>query len=107
VIPTRGAVVLAAYQTTVGYRVMLNIRDARGEVPPFGSLISDDDGKEVGVVGNDGQAFISGAKEQGLIRIRWGEAEGMRCDARYVLHKPIDENAQFQRAEATCANRID
>ncbi len=107
VIPTRGAVVRAAYQTTVGYRVMLNIRDARGEVPPFGSLISDDDGKEVGVVGNDGQAFISGAKEQGLIRIRWGEAEGMRCDARYVLHKPIDENAQFQRAEATCANRID
>lgn len=107
VIPTRGAVVRASYNTTVGYRVMLDIHDAHGNAPPFGSLIDDASGKEVGVVGQDGQAFISGAAEQGAIHIRWGQAQGMQCDAQYALKKPIDEGARFQRADAMCRSAID
>lgn len=107
VIPTRGAVVLANYNTTIGYRVMLHIHDARGHFPPFGSLIDDDAGKEVGVVGQDGQAFIAGAAEQGVIHVRWGDGAGMRCEASFTLKKPIDESAQFQRADAVCASLID
>ena len=58
VVPTRGAVVLAPFETSVGYRLMLTLKGRDGRALPFGSRIENEAGQEVGIVGPEG---LSGA----------------------------------------------
>ena len=55
VVPTRGAVVLAPFETSVGYRLMLTLKDRDGRALPFGSRIENEAGQEVGIVGPEGR----------------------------------------------------
>ena len=57
VVPTRGAVVLAPFETSVGYRLMLTLKGRDGRALPFGSRIENEAGQEVGIVGPEGQAY--------------------------------------------------
>ena len=47
----RGAVVLAPFETSVGYRLMLTLKGRDGRALPFGSRIENEAGQEVGIVG--------------------------------------------------------
>ena len=46
VVPTRGAVVLAPFETSVGYRLMLTLKDRDGRALPFGSRIENEAGRK-------------------------------------------------------------
>ncbi len=85
VVPTRGAVVLAKFETAVGYRLMLTLSDRKGEPLPFGSVVENETGQEMGIVGPDGQAFVTGAEQSGRLTVRWGQREEDRCTVVYSL----------------------
>ncbi len=84
-IPTRGAVVLAAFETSVGYRLMLTLADRKGEPLPFGARIESDTGVEMGIVGSEGQAFVTGAGQSGRFIVRWGQRTVDQCTVTYSL----------------------
>lgn len=90
VVPTRGAVVLAKFETTVGFRLLMVLTDSQGRVLPLGSKIESETGQEVGIVGPDGQAFVTGAADSGRLTVRWGHNTADQCVVLYSL--PDEEN---------------
>lgn len=96
VIPTRGAVVRAKFNTRVGYRVMMNILRGDGKPVPFGATVSlvakeEEDGKSVkddtntGIVGEMGSTYLSGLPEKGQLIAQWGKEAGQKCRVDYQL----------------------
>ncbi|WP_431511749.1 fimbria/pilus outer membrane usher protein [Variovorax sp. DAIF25] len=102
VVPTRGAVVRAVFETAVGYRVMLTLTRANGEPLPFGSRVESETGQEMGIVGPDGQAFVSGVEQSGRLIVRWGQREEDRCTVSYSL--PDEPSpSPIREAKSSCA----
>jgi outer membrane usher protein len=90
VVPTRGAVVVAKFETSVGFRLLMVLTDAKGGVLPMGSKIENEAGQEVGIVGPDGQAFVTGAAQSGNLTVRWGQGKADQCVVPYSL--PDEKN---------------
>lgn len=85
VVPTRGAVVVARFETSVGFRLLMTLTDPQGQMLPLGSKIENEAEQEVGVVGPEGQAFVTGAAQSGRLTVRWGQGERDRCVVPYSL----------------------
>ncbi|WP_313048499.1 fimbria/pilus outer membrane usher protein [Atlantibacter subterraneus] len=81
VIPTQGAVVMADFNTRVGRRALMTLI-YRGLPVPFGAEAKLSDGGS-GIVGDDGQVYLSGVPERGEIVVSWSGAE--RCRVHYQL----------------------
>jgi len=90
VVPTRGAVVVARFETSVGYRLLITLANDKGRALPLGARVENESGQEVGVVGPDGQAFVTGAGDSGRLTVRWGQEATEQCEAPYIL--PIESN---------------
>jgi len=101
VVPTRGAVVLAKFETSIGLRIMLNLSDKSGRPLPFGAKVDNEQGQELGIVGSEGQTFITGAKESGVLNVKWGQGAAEQCSAKY--HVPAEKNpAPIRELNAQC-----
>jgi outer membrane usher protein len=93
VVPTRGAVVYTKFATQVGYRLLMTLTDKKGRVLPFGSKIENDKGQEVGVVGQDGQAYVAGARESGTLKVSWGLDDAEQCKVPYTVPPETSSSA--------------
>jgi outer membrane usher protein len=101
VVPTRGAVVLAKFETSIGLRIMLNLGDKSGRPLPFGAKVDNEQGQELGIVGSEGQTFITGAKESGVLNVKWGQGAAEQCSVKY--HVPAEKNpAPIRELNAQC-----
>jgi outer membrane usher protein len=101
VVPTRGAVVLAKFETSIGLRLMLNLSDKNGKPLPFGAKVENLQGQEMGIVGNEGQTFISGAREADAFTVKWGQGAAEQCRIKY--HVPPEKNpAPIRELNAQC-----
>ncbi|EFB2359068.1 fimbrial biogenesis outer membrane usher protein [Escherichia coli] len=92
-VPTRGAVVKAEFVTHVGYRVLFNIRHVNGKPIMFGAMTtaSLETGTVTGIVGDNGELYLSGMPEKGEFLLSWGQAADEKCKAAYhITHKPDD-----------------
>ncbi|MCP1107102.1 fimbrial biogenesis outer membrane usher protein [Serratia nevei] len=101
VTPTRGAVVLADYQTKVGSRLMMTLIRVDGRPVPFGAtatlLGADDNGS---IVGDGGQVFLAGMPERGEVQVKWGKQAEQQCRAEYRL--PSAASPDIPTIEAQC-----
>ncbi|MGP0906806.1 fimbria/pilus outer membrane usher protein [Serratia sp. CY76391] len=98
VIPTRGAVVMADYRTQVGRQAMLNLT-YQGKPVPFGAMaVLDthnlDEGQKAanGIVGDDGQLFMTGLPDEGRLNLQWGSGADERCGVPYHLTSERTDN---------------
>jgi outer membrane usher protein len=82
---TRGAIVLADYKAKVGRRALFNLLH-NGQYVPFGATASlkGADGSSV-IVGDRGQAYLTGLDAQGTVFVSWGADSDRQCRAPYVL----------------------
>lgn len=87
-IPTRGAVVRAEFVTHVGYRVLFNVRQANGQAVPFGAMATADleSGSVTGIVGDEGDLYLSGMPEEGTFLLNWGSDNTK--NVRYIISLP-------------------
>lgn len=84
VVPTNGAITLVKFTTKGGQSYALQLLTAAGQdVPPMGSLVTDKNGNEVGMVGQGGEAFIRGMENAGSLTVSWGDKSGQSCDVNY------------------------
>jgi outer membrane usher protein len=100
VTPKRGAVVLAPFEVSIG-RLMLDIKDAAGKPVPFGARVFTSAGREVGMVGPDGQSFITGAGNRGTLRVRWGKRPADQCNVSFDVTGSAKE-AAYPEADVVC-----
>lgn len=88
VVPTKGAAILANYQTHVGYRLLFNIT-YQGKAVPFGAmarvLLDNDKNISSGIVGDNGEVYLSGMPDSGTLHIQWGKSSQEQCVAQYHL----------------------
>ncbi|TBN97408.1 pilin outer membrane usher protein SafC [Salmonella enterica subsp. salamae serovar 13,22:z:-] len=88
VVPTKGAVVRASFNTRVGGRALLTLTRKNGTPLPFGSVVTIDGEQgqksgSAGVVGDKGEVYMSGLSEAGRLKVLWGENK--QCHADYHL----------------------
>lgn len=84
VVPTKGALVRASFKARVGVRAMLKLTQ-NGKPLPFGTMVSTEGNDNAGIVGDDGQVYLSGLPLSGTLRAKWGEGEGRQCKTNYSL----------------------
>lgn len=84
--PTEGAIILTNFTPHVGTKILATIKNANGDLLPFGATaIAGENGNE-GIIDGNGQVYLSGAPEIGTITASWGE-DGNKCYAPYKINK--------------------
>lgn len=85
VTPTRGAVVKADYLSKVGRRVLMTLTTPEQFVP-FGAVVTlVDDDKSCFIVGDRGQVYLTGLRDQGTVLATWGHQPHQQCRADFSL----------------------
>lgn len=98
VVPTRGAIVRAGFKGYTGSRILMTLTH-NGKPLPFGTLVTA--GERSGIVGDDGQVYLSGMAAEGVARAEWGSGSGQQCKVSYRL--PADAASQaVVRINAEC-----
>ncbi|MDU1923484.1 fimbria/pilus outer membrane usher protein, partial [Enterobacter sp.] len=98
VVPTRNAVVKVKYDTWIGYKAMITV-SYKNKAVPFGAVVTLDDenlnDKEhrSSIVGDAGQAYLTGLPEKGRLFVKWGDAQNTQCYLKYDLssNKSVDD----------------
>jgi outer membrane usher protein len=91
VVPTRGALVRASFDTHVGARALINLTH-NGNVVPFGAIVTTEKGSN-SIVGDDGQVYLSGLEQKGELTVRWGDGDARQCVVTYRLPDDASRNA--------------
>ncbi|MBC5792347.1 fimbria/pilus outer membrane usher protein [Providencia sp. JUb39] len=95
VMPSKGAVVRADFQIKRGARVLMKL--IYNEKPlPMGAVInvSSNGVNSVGIVGDDGQVYLSGLSSKGSIMGKWGNQPDQQCQADWVLEETKEPSLQ-------------
>lgn len=89
VVPTRGAVVRATFTTHVGYRMMMIMMRPSGKPVPFGTTVAlvDDKVTDAGIVGEQGEAYLSGLPAKGSLKAQWGKEADEHCTVHYEVNE--------------------
>lgn len=84
VVPTRGAIVLANYPTSIGYKVFVTLQ---GVNIPFGAkaTVSNNGVVSTGIVDDGQKVYLNGAPIEGTISVSWADGH---CEAPYKLVDP-------------------
>ncbi|HEY2451829.1 MAG TPA: fimbria/pilus outer membrane usher protein [Scandinavium sp.] len=92
VIPTRGAVVVASYQASVGHRMLLSLNQSNGKPVPFGAIVSNPESKfdQGFIVGDNGQVYLTGLAEKGKLEVNWGKNAKEQCSVDYRVSNDTD-----------------
>ncbi|WP_230943304.1 fimbria/pilus outer membrane usher protein [Burkholderia cepacia] len=86
VAPLAGAVPMLTFKTAYGRSAVIRTRQADGSPVPFGAIVTDADGKDVGTVGQGGKLFARGLADQGSLKVRWEAGRGKSmCELSYSL----------------------
>ena len=84
--PTDGALVRATLVTRQGAKAMFVVRHGN-DVLPFGTLVSLNDDKTSGIVGDGGSLYLSGLAASGTLNAVWGRGSNQHCVMTYALNK--------------------
>jgi outer membrane usher protein len=90
VYPTNGAVVKADFATRIGYQVLMTLtRTAGAGMVPFGATVSLLDktaqDETTGIVGDNGQVYLTGLPQKGALSVTWGKGNDKQCRVSYNL----------------------
>lgn len=99
VVPTRGAIVRASFTVHTGIHGLLTLLH-NGSPLPFGTPVSVEGGGS-GLVGDNGQVWLTGLPLQGTLNAKWGIGPDQQCTVRYSLPAKVLKEPLVQ-AEEIC-----
>ncbi|AYZ63511.1 fimbrial biogenesis outer membrane usher protein [Burkholderia multivorans] len=92
VAPLAGAVPLLVFKTEYGRSAVIRARQADGAPVPFGAVVTDAAGKDIGVIGQGGKLLARGLGEKGELKVQWEKGDGEAvCSMSYSL--PVRKRA--------------
>jgi len=106
VAPRSGSIVMMKYETVSGRAALIQAPKLGGGTLPFGANVEDEQGKTVGVVGQDSRIFARGLEEQGALTVKWGSGPVEQCRIAYTLPKkdPKAYNAGYLSLQSHCVS---
>lgn len=106
VVPTRGAIVQVDFNTRRGRNFLINSNLPTGKPLPLGASVFDENGLSRGVVGPNGQVFVSGVQHDERLSVRWGDAQESQCQLSLQELKPETAHesprSAFQTVKLSC-----
>lgn len=107
VAPLAGAVPLIVFKTRYSRSAVVRARLQDGTPLPFGAMVSDQEGKDLGVVGQAGKLLLRGLSDQGRLQAHWTDSTGepATCSLAYALEpqKPAPGYQPPQRLDLSCS----
>lgn len=100
VVPTRGAVVRASFITHRGIHGLFTLKH-NGAPLPFGTTVSVESGNTSGLVGDNGQVWLTGLPLHGKLNAKWGNAPEEQCTVYYNLPEKV-LTAPLVQAQEMC-----
>ncbi|EJD6538337.1 outer membrane usher protein [Providencia rettgeri] len=70
---TEGAIGYRQFEVVAGASAMAILRLADNSYPPFGALVFNRRGQQVGMIGDEGSAYLTGLNPNDILQIRWDE----------------------------------
>ena len=104
VIPYSGAIVKINFQTVVGYKAFIYSQQQNGQELPIGSVVTNEKGEEVGLVGQSSMIYATGLADKGLLNVSWGAAADEHCTMQYEINALIkqESNNGLYKLSLTC-----
>ncbi|WP_442854863.1 FimD/PapC C-terminal domain-containing protein [Burkholderia sp. Leaf177] len=92
------------YETVSGRAALIQAPKLGGGSLPFGASVEDEQGKMVGVVGQDSRVFARGLEDQGALTVKWGSGPVEQCRISYTLPKkdPKAYNPGYLSVQSHC-----
>ncbi|PHM37217.1 outer membrane usher protein [Xenorhabdus innexi] len=89
---TEGAIGYRKFQVISGLKAMTVIRLPDGSFPPFGASVTNANQREIGIVSDDGYAYLSGMNKGDKLQVHWdGQAQ---CE----MTVPDDISSEYSTA---------
>lgn len=89
---TEGAIGYRKFGIIAGHKAMAIVRLADGTVPPFGATVINHDKEQTGLIGEDGEVWLSGIKPGEVMGVSWEGTEQCRISLPAPL--PVDLESQ-------------
>ena len=84
VVPTRGAIAPAKYDTNVGIKILMTIIKNDDKPVPFGTIVTVTDKKDKSFIVSDrGQVYLTGMESSGTLNATWGADSQQHCRIDY------------------------
>jgi outer membrane usher protein len=100
VAPHAGAVALVNFTKAQGISVFIEVKMADGKPAPFGASVLNEEGEQVGSVGQFGRIEARVKTTTGRLAVRWGDETEQTCLLSYVV--PDEKKDVIQNISATC-----
>ncbi|MGY0162915.1 fimbria/pilus outer membrane usher protein [Edwardsiella tarda] len=103
VVPTEKAIVRVRFDTFYGVSLLIHSHLAQGGYPAVGASVFNQQGRNSGTVGMNGDLYVSGVQPGEKLTLRWGNQPGQQC----VLPLPHDlpplgKTAGYQELTLSC-----
>ncbi|UVL43185.1 fimbrial biogenesis outer membrane usher protein [Pseudomonas sp. B21-040] len=104
VVPRSGSVIMAKFNTVAGRALLINAHQVDGKPLPFGAGVYDEQGKDVGAVGQGGQIFARVEGDQGTLRISGDGKDSSPCHLAYQLAPKVKDevSSKLETVDLTC-----
>lgn len=100
VAPVAGAAAMVVFKTAYSRSAVLRLTQADTSPVPFGAVVSDESGKDLGMVGQAGKLMLRGLSDQGQLQAQWKAGDGTaHCSMAYSL--PPRERSSSSPAPAS------
>ncbi|WP_454693598.1 fimbria/pilus outer membrane usher protein [Achromobacter aegrifaciens] len=100
--PRANTVTMIRFATVAGRSAMIGVMKPDGVAPPFGAIVLNEAGSEVGVVGQGGRVLVRGVADEGDLTLRWGEASDQVCHFGYRLPERDGQALTYPRLDVKC-----
>ncbi|EFF9105395.1 fimbria/pilus outer membrane usher protein [Escherichia coli] len=96
IIPSRGTLIPVEFNVSKGLRAIITLKN-NGKKLPLGAIVQvNGNGRNInGIVDDNGQVYLSGLPESGVIHAVWGKSKS--CRTSYHIH-----DSSFQKVKLIC-----
>lgn len=102
VAPRADTVSLVRFGTESGQAMVFRVTLPDGNAAPFGAAVLDSGGRDVGVVGQDGQIFLRSEALSGRLTLRWQDGADGACRFAYAFDAAAPTGPIVRNADQVC-----
>lgn len=95
---TEGAIGYRKFGIIAGLKAMATVHLADGSVPPFGATVINQDKEQTGLIGEDGDVWLTGIKPGEVMGVKWEGTE--QCAV--TLPSPLPKDLDSQKMLLPC-----
>lgn len=100
VVPTKNAVVKVKFDVKTGHSVLANLSYQDKFVATAASILDPETQKSVGLVGLDGQAYLTGVQSEQVLIAKWGDESFEQCQ--FTLPKLSNREMGYDEINSSC-----